>query len=185
MKSILTLGVRIFSDDERRAFWRIIRIPLLFLAIFGPGVAYSAWNYQVYSWRDYQIYLAMKKEIDPVWEEFNFRRIGPGADLEEVVRSTKPTRIKIMGDFTILNYGRGGFSGIGATAYKGRLVEAAAGSCCWSKTFFDVRSEEEKALFAVEYEAYMKPILDRWARQEKEEQIIEAVIAAAPWWCLP
>jgi hypothetical protein len=117
----------------------------------------------------------MEKECHPAWREFNFRRIGPGAELAEVVNSTKPLQIDRYGDFAVSSYERGGFTGFGAVAYKGRLVEASARSCCWTKIFFDVRTEEEKILLGMKhYEDQVKPILDQLHRELAEEKLKEA-----------
>lgn len=153
----------------------ILRVVLAGLVVFGPGLAFCAWYYQVYSWHDYRVYGAMSHECHPVWREFNFRRIEAGADLTEVIDSTKPAEITTFGDFAVLRYQDGlHFTGVGATAYKGRLVEAGTWSCCWSKIFFDVRAKQQKDQMELEYKAYMKPTFDRWAREAAEEKLKDA-----------
>lgn len=143
----------------------------VFLCFFGV-VVWAAWYFRVYSWRDLLAVNAMSQECHPAWREFHFRRVGPGSRLADVIRDTNPVSVKTFGDFTILAYQGGGLhmTGMGATAYKGRIVEAGAASCCWSITWFDIRSAEEKDLFNKEYENVMRPIRERWEREEAEER---------------
>lgn len=153
---------------------KTIRAILVVSVILAGTVGFAARHYGVYSWRDYEVYRAMSFECHPVWRDFHFGRIGPGADLEEVVASTKPKRVNVYGDFAVLDYqSELHFTGVGATAYKGRLVEAGAWSCCWNKTFFNTMTNDDKQHFQEQYEIVMKPICDRQNEEEANARLVE------------
>ena len=113
---------------------------LLFTALTGVGCL--ARYYRIYSFGGYMSYRAMANECPLAWRDFHFGRFRAGADIEEIIRETKPTKVERHGDWVTLSY-RNGFSGVGAHAHHGKLVCAYAGSCTWTRLFVDELSEAE------------------------------------------
>jgi hypothetical protein len=127
--------------------------------------AEAAWHYRIFSWTDFQVYRAMGAECHSVWQEFHFRRIGPGADLMRLIEMAEPDNVATLGDFTALNYSlKNDCQGVCSlsfrvfcvTTYRGRLVAAETSTSCGWKTFFDVRTPEQRDLYEQEVDEYLK-----------------------------
>jgi len=108
------------------------------LAIVGTCRAY-----RVSSPFGWQVYVAMSRECHPAWQDYHFGRVNAGDSVEEVIAHTCPTSIKRHGRWVELDYGEGGFTGMFAAAYDGRMVFASAGSCGWVRLFFDELTDEQ------------------------------------------
>lgn len=99
--------------------------------------------YRIYSIGGWMSYCAMASECPREWREFHFGRFGAGADIEEVIRETKPSTVDRRGDWVTLRYQQAGLSGLVAHAHHGKLVCAYAGSCTWVRLLVDDMSEAE------------------------------------------
>src|SRR4051794_39940937 len=94
-------------------------------------------HYHIYSFDGWRVYQAMKHECHPIWQEYNSGRIRAGDDVERVIALTHPAIVERKGRWTELRYqGDGYFTGVSAAAYNGKMVFAAAWSCCWVRRFF-------------------------------------------------
>ncbi len=123
------------------------------LVILGSGVATLTCHFRICSWHDYEFFCFMERECDPIWRDFQFRRIGPGADLSKIATLVKPTHVNRFGDFDCVTWSQGETSYVCTTAYKGNLIEANAGrygTPLFSKTFLDVQSTEQIGLLELE-----------------------------------
>jgi hypothetical protein len=80
-------------------------------------------------------------------------------------------KVDRYGNFALLTY-QIGFLGPGLTitAKDGKLVEAAAGSCTWSRTFFDEMTAEDKKNFDDAYEAHWRPIREKQKAEEEAQR---------------
>lgn len=98
--------------------------------------------YRVYSWQGLDAYQCMASECHPAWSDYHFGRIRAGADIEEVIRQTKPAIVERHGRWVTIRYHEpGSSSGLAAHAYDGELLIAYASSCAWVRLFFDELSE--------------------------------------------
>src|SRR5262249_18507879 len=104
-------------------------------------------HYHVYSLDGWQMYQCMAKECHPAWRDYNFRHVTAGDDVDDVIVRTNPVLVEKRNGFVVLEYQKGGFTGITAVASDGRLVLACAWSCTWVRLFFDEMSEEQSMGF--------------------------------------
>jgi hypothetical protein len=119
--------------------WRrwLIRLAVL-AALAGNAVVVFCWWHNAWSWDAWTAYRAMDHECHPAWREYHFGRVRAGDPVDEVIARTEPAAVERKGRWTVLQYQRpGGFTGMGAAAYDGRMVFAVARSCCWTRMFFD------------------------------------------------
>ncbi|WP_254511138.1 hypothetical protein [Anatilimnocola floriformis] len=122
----------------------LLRGAVLLLIAALVCLGYLASHYRVYSLAGLNSYSAMAKECPAAWREFHFRRFRAGADIEEVIRVTKPLHVERHRDWVTLQYqAPGSSSGITAHAHHGQLVLAYAWSCAWIRLFVDDLSEGE------------------------------------------
>src|SRR5262245_44000247 len=125
----------------RFASWLRWLIGIVSVLIFIPlGLA---WYTRTWTYRDYVSIEGMRRECHPVWRDLFWRRIGPGQDVEAVIAATKPIKVTRYGEFVDLTY-QVGFTGLGITAKNGKLISASAASCCWSRTFFDEMTANDR-----------------------------------------
>jgi hypothetical protein len=85
----------------------------------------------------------MDHECHPAWREYHFGRIRAGDPVDDVIARTRPVTVERKGRWTILQYQRPGYTGMGAVAYDGRMVSAGAASCCWVREFFDEMTDAQ------------------------------------------
>ena len=130
-------------------------------SLLGLALYTRTWNRN-----DVLSYWGMSRECHPIWRDLFWRRIGPGQDVEAVIAETKPIQVERYGDFVNLTY-QSGFTGIGITAKQGKLVAASAGSCCWSRTFFDEMTAADRKSYDDAYEAHWRPIREKQEAEEK------------------
>jgi hypothetical protein len=100
-------------------------------------------THRVYSPFGWTVYRAMSRECHPAWQDYHFGRVKAGDPVEEVIARTRPDSLKRKGRYVELYYGKGGFTGMWAAACDGRMVTASAGSCGWTRLFFDELTEEQ------------------------------------------
>jgi len=118
------------------------------MIVGGSAVLLASLHFHIYSMRGWQVYGAMGKECHPVWEDFNFRRIRAGDDVEDVIARTNPITLERKGRWLLLGYQTAGhFTGITAAAYDGKMVFACAWSCSWVRLFFDELTEAQSVEF--------------------------------------
>jgi hypothetical protein len=143
--------------------WSAILLLLLLTTVLG-----LAWYTRTWTSADLLSLEGMRRECHPVWSDLFWRRIGPGQDVEEVIAATKPLEIRRYGDFVLLEYQRGlCCTGVYILARQGKLINAEAGSCCWRRTFFDLRIAQDHADFETAYEAHWRPIFEKQDAEEK------------------
>ena len=106
-----------------------------------------AGHYRILSWHDWKVYQAMQRECHPVWAEFHFGRTYAGQDVEEVITRTRPVKVERFGEFVLLEYQGRSWTGVTATALRGRMTTATAWSCTWRRVFFDTFTEQERAAY--------------------------------------
>jgi hypothetical protein len=150
--------------------WRrwLIRIAVL-VVLAGNGVIVFCYWHNVWSWEAWTVYRAMDHECHPAWREYHFGGVRAGDPVEDVIARTNPVAVERKGRWTILTYERpGGFTGMGAVAYDGRLVSAAAGSCCWIRVFFDEMSDAQ----SLERNGQPKAVADEQLEQLRRKGII-------------
>jgi hypothetical protein len=99
--------------------------------------------------QEWWVYQAMNWECHPVWRDFHYGRIRAGDPVEEVIAQSEPVRVERNGRWVVLKYHGGGlcFTGLTAVAYDGQMVGAYAWSCTWTRQFFDIMFEEQRAEF--------------------------------------
>jgi len=77
--------------------------------------------------------------------------------VEHVIATNNPARVEQFGEFVQLSYQDGfSFTGVRIIAKKGRVVQAAAGSCTWNRVFFDQMSPEEWKAYSYATNAYLQ-----------------------------
>ena len=128
----------------RRA-WRRWLIRLAVVAVLaGNALVAFCWWHNVWSWDAWTVYRAMDHECHPAWREYHFGRVRAGDPVDEIIARTEPIAVEQKGRWTFLKYQRpGGFTGMGAVAYDGRMVAAVAASCCWVRVFFDEMTDAQ------------------------------------------
>src|SRR5205807_1872200 len=95
---------------------------------------------------------AMDLECHPVWRDYHNGRIRAGDSVEKIIAETEPIQVDQDNRWVVLNYqGIGYYTGITAIAYDGQMVAAYAWSCAWTRQFFDVMSEVERAEFPAKF----------------------------------
>jgi hypothetical protein len=121
----------------RRAWRRwLVRLAVL-AALAGNALVAFCWWHNVWSLTEWRVYRAMDHELHPAWRDYHFGRVRAGDPVDQVIARTEPIAVERKGRWTVLTYERPGFTGMGALAYDGRMVSAAAASCCWVRVFFD------------------------------------------------
>jgi hypothetical protein len=132
----------------RAATRYLIAAGYLVMILAGGAVFLASRHFHVYSMDGLQVYGAMGRECHPVWEDYNFRRIRAGDDVEVVIARTNPITLERKGRWLVLGYQTSGyFTGITAVAYDGKMVFACAWSCSWTRLFFDELTEEQSLEF--------------------------------------
>jgi len=111
------------------------------------AVVTLCWSCQVWSFDSFRVYQAMANECHPAWRDFHYGRVRAGDPVEEVIARTQPVAVERKGRWMVLNYDGGGFTGLAAAAYDGRMVCAYAYSCTWVRLFFDELSDEQSREF--------------------------------------
>lgn len=138
---------------------RWVKLSLVIGLLLATSAAGFASYTGLWSRRDFQIYQAMEKECDPVWRDFYWGRIQVGENVEDVIAKTRPTVVQRFGEFVNLSYYGDGegipFTGVHATAKGGRLVCAEAGSCTWTRVFFNQLSPAEQKGYWTARDAYV------------------------------
>jgi hypothetical protein len=95
-------------------------------------------------------------------------RIQPGQDVEEVIAATQPERVERYGEYVRLNYQPSlSFTAVTITAKNGRVTTGWAGSCTWSRTFFDELTSEDYERYWEAFEAHWRPIREQRRKAEQ------------------
>ena len=144
----------------RKAFW--VLAPLIAIACL--GMFSYCWSYGVWSYDDWEIRRFMADECHPVWRDLDAGRIKSGDKIESVIWRTHPDRVEKFEDVTMLCYG-GGFTGVTITSKAGRVVDAGAYSCTWTKVFIDTWEPEVRKAFNKRYSAHLNK---RWEGQNAQ-----------------
>lgn len=134
--------------------WRkIIKIIAAVIAVFAISIVSSCLFFGIHSRMDVIGYYSMaREEFHPIWKDLALHRIRKGDSLESIIKKHAPVRREDFSSYTFLDY-EVPFNGLGIVAKDGKLIYAAAGSCCWEHIFFETPSEKEKL-----NEAYSKGI---------------------------
>jgi hypothetical protein len=119
-------------------------------------VCLVCWQNNIWSWQDWEIYEGMRHECHPVWRDLNAGRIKAGDKVENVIWRTIPPHVERFEDVTMLRYPPAGFTIVSIMAKDGRVISAGAGSCTWSKTFFDEWDQSELDAFWRRYSAHLE-----------------------------
>ncbi len=149
---------------------RWVKLSIVFALLLAASATGFASYTGIWSRRDFQVYQAMAKECDPVWRDFYWGRIRAGQDVEDVIAKTHPTVVQRFGGFTVLSYfgDREGipFTGVSATAKDGVLVWAEAGSCTWTRVFFNQLSPAEQQHFWAARNAHWSALFEERRGQD-------------------
>lgn len=159
------------------------------LSILGL-IAFQALSPGYFTYDNFMSFWTMTQHCHPAWASYEFRIIREGADLDEVIRTTKPSQVVDRGDFTMLRYETDGetkyFGSLYALAYRGKMIHATATSCSkmpndgsgdtWVREFFDARTPElDEELDAIErhqcrcwMEDLMRAEQAEWQEREDE-----------------
>jgi hypothetical protein len=108
----------------------------------------ACWRWRIWGTEDFRIYQEVCQY--PVGRDLWFGHIHQGQALQEIVDRAPAHYTRQYGRFACLTYypgrppGPGGlsFSSLSVIAKDGRLVSASAGSCTWSRVFFDMGAED-------------------------------------------
>jgi hypothetical protein len=81
--------------------------------------------------------------------------IGPGTEIDEVVACWRPNSTLTLGPFVYIVYYPGGdlppdvisLAGTALKAKDGRLISAESYGCTFQRTYFDVSTADERALY--------------------------------------
>ena len=102
--------------------------------------------------RDVTAYRGMIAECHPVWKDLVFGRIYTNQPLDVVIETTKPIGLERYGRFTVVSYHPPmSYTNVWITAKDGRIIQAAAGSCCWDRVFFDGLTQADQEELQVEF----------------------------------
>ncbi len=127
-----------------RQWWIWSAAPIV---VAGLGLVAFCWWHNVWSRNEWLVYRAME-ECHPVWRDFLFSRINAGDNVNSVIAQTRPSVVENeRGTVTLCwyqNYQEGQlqFTSVYAEARQGKLVCAYAGSCTWTRQFFDLTGRE-------------------------------------------
>ncbi|QDT74554.1 hypothetical protein [Lacipirellula limnantheis] len=125
-------------NSKRRLFWLLLPVALTIAAL----VEFCVW-FRIGSIEEWHIYQAMDAECHPIWRELYFGRIQAGDDINAIMAVAPPSIIE--GDMTSgsLRYykdyqpGDLHFTSVSIEVRNGEAACAYAGSCTWTRQFFD------------------------------------------------
>lgn len=127
---------------KRFFFSKWLRFTLAGLALIVFGLAATCVYFGVYSSQDVYGYRDMSSgHWHPVWKDLALRRIQLGDSADEL-KALHPPPMEVRYDnfveyrYTVAPPGYISLSGLSVLAMDGKLIEASAGSCTWSHTFF-------------------------------------------------
>lgn len=125
-------------NSKRLLFWLLLPVALAIVALIGFCLCL-----RIGSLHEWHIYQAMNFECHPVWKDIYFGRIQSGDDISEIIAIAPPSIIEgdlNSGTFRYYkNYQPGDlhFTSVSIEVRKGKVVSAYAGSCIWTRQFFD------------------------------------------------
>jgi len=82
-------------------------------------------------------------KFHPVWVDLATRHFRRGSALSKITAVYKPKSVETVGEFSLLHFEDGGYSGLTIVGRRGRLVRASARSCTWSHEFVSLTREDE------------------------------------------
>jgi len=136
-------------------------IALFILAVLaGNALVIFCWRHNVWSQDEWLVYQEMERRGNPIWLEYHHGRVRGGDPVDRVIEATTPAKVVRKGRWTYLRYERWG-----AAAYDGRMVYAAALSCCWTRIFFDELSDAQ----CLEFFGRSRAAEDAVRRDERRE----------------
>lgn len=124
--------------SKRLLFWLSLSVAVAVAALLSFCLAY-----RIGSLQEWSIYQAMEAECHPIWKELYFGRIQPGDDVSTITSIAPPSNLE--GDMTsgsLIYYkdyqpGDLHFTSVLIEVRNGKAACAYAGSCTWSRQFFD------------------------------------------------
>src|SRR4051812_44134162 len=91
---MVTRGAADGKLSMRSAKKYLVAAGYVLLIVFGSALLLASLHFHIYSMRGWQMYGAMGRECHPVWEDFNFRRICAGDDVDDVIARTNPITLE-------------------------------------------------------------------------------------------
>lgn len=124
--------------SKRSLFWLSLSVAIAVAALLSFCL-----TYRIGSLQEWDIYQAMDAECHPIWKKLYFGHIRAGDDVSTITSIAPPSILE--GDMTsgsllyYKNYQHGDlhFTSVLIEVRNGKVACAYAGSCTWSRQFFD------------------------------------------------
>jgi hypothetical protein len=147
-KSRYVFGMRTLLSTRAR------RIGILLAALCLGGLVIACRHWSVWTYDDLILYRRMRAH-SPVAQALWRSEIPPGSSVDRVVSMASPHRSVTLGPFREVYYFPGGvpapdiicLEGTVLIAKDGRLITAGSYGCTFQRTYFNIATPEESALY--------------------------------------
>lgn len=131
------------------------RLALLAVTLVIGSLLAACWYWRIWSYRDFSDYLEVRHHA-PVALALWRGEIRPETEIGDVIARWRPNATLTLGPFVDIMYYPGGdlrpgvisFAGTALRAKDGRLISAGSYGCTFERTYFDVTTADENALYA-------------------------------------
>jgi hypothetical protein len=130
------------------------RVAVLVGSLCLVSVLQACSYWRIWSYADLSLYLRLRYH-SPVAHALWSGAIRPGGRIDRVIAMSRPNLIYTLGPFLRIDYYPTGdlspdsisLEGTSLTAKDGRLISAGSYGCTFQRTYFDVSTADENALY--------------------------------------